>query len=375
MRVCHIKLRTFLPASETFIYRRVCDPEVESLVLTGSRERAADFPLPPNVTVRSLDAESLSSQTIDRHVFETTGQSPWYTGQIIGARAGVVHAHFLEGAWAALPACRQAQIPLVASFYEGDFHETYYAPLWWPRARAVFQSAACVITVSDFMVGLLQNIGCPQDKLMKIPCGVDLDEITFQPRSQRPDMPLRILCIARLHPLKGIQYLLRACQMLKQDGHSFEARIIGDGIERERLLLLRSELGLCERVDFLLDVPRSTVIEQLKWCHLLVLPTLKDSQGLVLLEAQASGAPVVSTRTGGIPESLEEGKSGLLVPAEDPCVLTAAIRCFIEKPGLIASMGDDGRRFVESRFSHREELSCLRRVYRDLGSSALSLSR
>lgn len=364
MRVCHLKINSFLPPSETFVYHRVCDPELEHVVLASHRENEVKYPLPENVTLYTFAQASGLVRWIDNRLMSRWGKSFWYTSRVVKSHPDVIHGHFGAGGWLASTASIQKNIPLIVTLYGSDFHQVYFQnSVWKFRIDSLFQHATYLTVISDHMVDMVRQAGCPKEKLVKIRCGIDLSELPFQKKQLTKGDPLHILCVARLHPIKGVEYLLRAAKILQDQQYPFELRIIGDGELRAHLQQLSSELGLTENVHFLLNTPRPETVANFGWCHVLVLSSLMESQGIVLQEAQATGSPVIGTQVGAVSESFIDGETGFLVPAKDPQAIAEAMIKFIENPELIPMMGKKGRQFVVDRFDVQKELISLRDLY------------
>ena len=119
----------------------------------------------------------------------------------------------------------------------------------------------------------------------------------------RTGAPVRLLCVARLAPVKGHRYLLRALARLREAGLECELTLAGDGPERDALERQAAELGLADAVRFL-GFQRQTEIRTLyRWCDLMVLPSLSEGIPISLMEAMACGRPVVATTVRGVPQS------------------------------------------------------------------------
>lgn len=364
MRICHVRVGRFLSSSETFIYRRICDPQITHSVVTDSRINVDRFALPASVSVQTFVTAHPLHRWLDGRLINRTGQSSWYTQMILHENADIVFGHFSAGGWMALPACWIGGLPLIVALYGSDLHTTYREDKTWRRRTdLVFRRADAIVVSSDYMANDLSDLGCEKSKIVRIRCGIDTDALPFCSKDLRPDEPLRILCVARLHPVKRISDLLSACRILKDNGIAFELRLIGDGPLREHLQRMVDGLGLAESVQFLLDLSRQETIANFGWCHVLVLASQIESQGIVLQEAQAVGAPVIATRTGALPEGLIDGETGLLVPLGDPVAIARALLLFVKQPHILPLMGHRGRRFVEEKFGAADEIRQLRLLY------------
>lgn len=178
--------------------------------------------------------------------------------------------------------------------------------------------------------------------------GVDSKRFTPPAETRRPDGPLRLFAAGNLHPIKGLHHLLHALAQLPRE--SVRLAIAGDGEEQGRLRDLAAALDLGGRVEFLglrNDIPQ-LLRESDVFVHLVVVP---EAFGFAIAEAMASGRAVVASGTGGIPELIRDGVSGLLVPPGKPDALAAALRRFVDEPALRARLGAAARAEVERRFT------------------------
>jgi glycosyltransferase involved in cell wall biosynthesis len=168
--------------------------------------------------------------------------------------------------------------------------------------------------------------------------------------------------VARLTEQKGHSHLLHAIQLLLNSIPSIHLAIVGDGELRSQLEDLSIQLGIKEHVHFLGF--RSDVLNLMCEFDILVVPSLFEGFGLVLLEAMAAAKPIVATRVSAIPEIIVDGKTGLLVPPCDPRGLAQAILQLIMNPGLALNLGYCGRKQLEQRFTVQKMVEDTVRVYR-----------
>jgi glycosyltransferase involved in cell wall biosynthesis len=191
--------------------------------------------------------------------------------------------------------------------------------------------------------------------------GIDVQ--TFHPAASPRDTasPRRILYVGRLTEPKGIEYLLMACARLRDAGRSVHCDIVGGRVANEvnyflRLKKLRRALGLEAIVELLGAQPLERVLKRYNDSDVFVLPAVMAPDGRrevipnVLIEAMAMQLPVVSTTMGAIPELIDDGVSGLLVPPRDADALAAAIARVLDDADLRAALGVHARRRVEERF-------------------------
>lgn len=196
----------------------------------------------------------------------------------------------------------------------------------------------------------LVEFGFDNARIISHPIGVNTQQIEFKVREQL-GTEVAILTVARLHPEKGLDYGLRAVARLiaRNPSKDVQYRIIGDGEDRYRLMALIDELGLHAHVTLLGPLPTASVINWMHASHVFMLPSLAEGTPTVLLEAQASGMPVLATDVGGVRDIVQDGLAGSIVPASDAAALTEKLQQFIDHPEAWPRMGHEGRRFVEEK--------------------------
>jgi glycosyltransferase involved in cell wall biosynthesis len=230
--------------------------------------------------------------------------------------------------------------------------------------RENLQNARFVITNSEYNRSYLESIVGDhfQDRVIRIYNGVDLER--FDPSSNHHENPevFRMLCVARLIEQKGLLYLLKACRLIKDRGISFECEIIG-GPEEEMFMnylletrKLYRQLDLEGCVKFSGKLPFEKILDKYKNSHIFVMPSVIGKDGSrditpnSLIEAMAMKLPVISTTVTAIPEIVEDGISGLLVPPGDENALADAILKLIADAELRKRLGENARKKVESQF-------------------------
>jgi colanic acid/amylovoran biosynthesis glycosyltransferase len=195
----------------------------------------------------------------------------------------------------------------------------------------------------------LLEFGFDARRIRLHPIGVDTRRITFQVREPR-GARLDILTVARLHPEKGIEHGLRAVAALiaRRPDTVVRYRVIGDGQDRDRLAALVEALGLSAEVELVGPLPTPDVINWMHASHVFLLPSLAEATPTVLLEAQATGLPILATDVGGV-RDIVAAQAGFLVPAADPNALADRLTVMVDHPERWPDMGRAGRRFVEER--------------------------
>jgi glycosyltransferase involved in cell wall biosynthesis len=188
------------------------------------------------------------------------------------------------------------------------------------------------------------------------PMGVDMELFTRQTSYQPPQSrdELRLFSCGRLHPGKGHDDLIRAVAWLHREGVDVKLTIAGADVDgdgyRTRLERLIGQLGLSLRVHLAGALSEQAVVDQLERAHLFVLASHHEALGVATMEAMAMEVPVVVTRTGGVPELVEDGCEGVLVAPRHPIELARAVRGLAASPLDCRRMGRAGRRKIEAGF-------------------------
>jgi len=282
---------------------------------------------------------------------------PLWTGLITALRTGgldVMHAHshryghVLQAAAVA----RRTGVPLVVSTH---YHPADRREPGWKRGLLrlqdhifgvlAYRTAAALVVETDLEAARVAEFA-PRRKIRKIPPGVDLDEWST-PGTDRapPGLPERfVLYAGRIASNKGLDVLVKAWSQIPTSERPGLVLMGRDWGERARLEALAAELGLRDSVAFLGHVPdRAAYRAVFRAARAFVLPSEWEAFGLVLLEAMAADLPIVATGVGGVPEVLENGRAGLIVPYGDPQALSEALRTVVHDEARRSELIQRGR--------------------------------
>jgi glycogen synthase len=254
---------------------------------------------------------------------------------ILAARADVVHVHLGEDL-AVLPvgaaAARLHRLPLVLTVHTSlrhtlavsDLRSAILKTLGGPIERWGEHSADAVLAITPRLFRLLVSDGVEADRVHLIPPGVNpsLFEGPFEDPFSGVGRP-RVLFVGRLAPQKGVRVLVAAAGLLEDE--SAQVLLVGDGPERPALEREAERLGVGGRLHFVGFLAHDRLPAVMSHADLLVLPSLYEELGTVLLEAMQAGLPIVASKTGGIPDVIEDGVNGMLVPPGDPEAIALAI--------------------------------------------------
>jgi colanic acid/amylovoran biosynthesis glycosyltransferase len=284
-------------------------------------------------------------------------------------RYDVLHAHFGPVAKSFRFARRLWQAPLIASFHGYDFCTV-------PRKEGVqvyhelFATADLFTVNSDYTRAQVEKLGCPPEKIRKLPVGLALQEFPFSERRYQPGEPVRVITVGRLVEIKGHEYVIQALAKVHASGLSVRYDIVGDGPLRPKLQQLVGELGVDKLVVFHGARSSSEVRDLMEQAHIFVLASVsiegdQEGQGLVVQEAQASGLPVIVTRHGALPEGLLPGRSGFVMPERDVGALANELTRLIGAHETWPKVGRAGRKFVEENYDIQKLNATLINFYRD----------
>ena len=305
-----------------------------------------------------------------------TGNMRPYLRLMESQRPSLIHAHFgIEGVYA-LPLAVRLKIPLVTTFHGFDAtlstHAMLGSPAWFRYPllrRKLAREGDLFLCASLFIRERLLATGFPESRTHTHYIGVDCQAI--RPREDFEERPV-ILHVARLVEVKGTRCLLRAFATLAQRYDGVQLVIIGDGPLRRPLEALAVSAGIRDRVEFLGALPHADVLAWMRKAAMLVLPGIRtatgreEGLGMVLLEAAATGLPVIGSRVGGIPECILEGRTGFLVPERDEAALAERMGELLDDTVKRRQMGTEGRALVERRFDIHRQTEALENLYDSL---------
>ncbi len=296
-------------------------------------------------------------------------------------RIQIVHTYNFYPNVFALPAARLARAPrVVASIRDTGVYQT---PMQKRVQRLACRLADCIVVNAEAVRRWLVEEGYPRAKIAVIRNGVDLSRFKGQDDGGRlrrelgvpPHAPI-VAVVSRLHELKGLDDFLVAAAALAARHRDVRFLIVGDRLAvkdgavvtddayRAGLEGLAQRLGIADRVVF--TGFRPDVPELLHEVAVSVLPSLSEGLSNFLLESMAAGVPVVATRVGGSPEAVEDGETGILVPARDAARLARAIDALLSGPDLARRMGQAGKRRMAEHFSLDGMARATERLYRSL---------
>lgn len=329
----------------------------------------------PGTPIDDLPSFSFASARFREFRFLLTGNDSELSNFVQRHNVKIIHAHFGPGGVEIMPVAARLGIPLVVTFHGWDVrlgaetaaHRSPYERLYRWRLPRLFHQSSAIICVSQTWRDRVLTLGCPPQKVHTNYLGVDSQ---FFDGVRGEFDPLSMIYVGRLLRQKGVHILLEALRQLRIRQISAHLTVVGDGPERPHLQHIAVEQNL--PVRFLGQRTLEEIRELLRVAAVLCAPSTTlggespEALGLVLLEAQAMGVPVVATRNGGIPETLQDRRTGFLVDQGSSAALADALATLLCDPSLNRTFGQNARAFVCDRFDIARCYRALEDLYDDI---------
>lgn len=364
LRIAHASLTPRLRERERALAR--CYPDVELEVVTTDRWREAEIEV--EATDDDLFAVRKARPLLSRHIQLFAYDPRQIISSLRRHRPDIIdlNAEPYSVACAEVLTLRNwlaPRVPVVLGTCQNIFHR--YPPPFNLFERRGLKQAAAAYGCSDTVRELLIAKGF-RKPIRVIPFGVNVNEYTV--RSPRPaGETLTIGFAGRMLPAKGLDILAQALSTIADD--KWKLLVVGDGPEREPFLSMLSDLNLTDRAQVTGGVKYDEMPQLFQQMDLLVLPTqttkrVREQFGRVLIEAMASGVPVIGSTCGAIPEVI--GDAGVVFPEGDANALATAIRRVLATENLRRELARAGRRRVERHYSWEQVASQMYELFRDV---------
>ncbi|WP_124728319.1 glycosyltransferase [Staphylospora marina] len=356
-----------LPYSETFVVNQAEHLKRYEPVYAGSR-RVSGLTLPEDrVMVVNEGGAAGKIREIGAKLF---GFPDSFTSRVARLGPSLIHAHFGPDGLQALDLAKRTGLPLLVTFHGYDVttrdeHAASWSHRHYVRNRMRLAGEGTLfIAISRFIRNKLLEQGYPEEKVRVHYTGINLDFFRPDPAVPRGRT---VLFVGRLVENKGCRYLIEAMTEVGRTNPDVELVIIGDGPLRESLQ--RQAEAARVRCRFLGVRPVEEVREWMKRAAVFCVPSVEihtgasEGIGTVFMEAQALELPVVSFATGGIPEAVIHGQTGLLAPPRDVAELARHLCRLLDDPELWTAMSRRARRHVEKLFDLKKQNGLLEDIY------------
>ena len=287
-------------------------------------------------------------------------------------RPGLIHVHFGDIGWENLFLKRILRKRYIVSFYGYDYSSLFAKnPVWSKRYRMLFEKGDAFIVEGSKACNTLVSLGCPKEKIFENHLGVDLSQIEFTERKHpRSGETIRLLQVATFVEKKGHRFTVCAFAKALEKVPDLSLTFIGSGKLQPEIQQFVRDLGLESRVNFLPPLPYRELMRIARTHHIFIHPSIHASDGdceggapVVLLDMQASGMPVISTRHCDIPEYVQDRITAFLVEEKDAQALTEQIIYLATHAELWPLMGRQGRDHVSRQYNAKMQTEKLEEIY------------
>lgn len=353
---------SLLPASETFIAHHAASLRRFRALLVG-QHAVAGIRLDPSTS------HILSLNPLEKIALYFLGRSAKLDRLVASHDVSVLHAHFVDNGMLLARYALRRRLPLMVTLHGADvLRRAQGIPLKRRLLRglllgSLFKAATRFLPVSDYMKDEAEKRGFPAERLTRHYLGIPVTPVEPAPPPAQPT----ILFVGRLVEKKGVTMLVEAVDRITQSGLAVRARIIGDGPLRESLRRSAEQRAL--PIDFLGAQPHDKVLAAMKEASVFCMPSSEapdgdnEGLGLVYLEAQMFGLPVVAFRQGAIPEAVADGETGILARDRDVGDLVRALSDILRDPARAMEMGRRGQAFVRTKFDIIQQSAGLEEIY------------
>ncbi|PZP55864.1 MAG: hypothetical protein DI586_05535 [Micavibrio aeruginosavorus] len=364
MRKAAVFLNQCLPLSEVFVAHQAqaFTRYRPTLIACRKVSPSVETKLPEII----LNKTGSLKEKIQETVFKATGYNSLLQKSI--RDCDIVHAHFGPVGWLASGIAMREKKPLVVTLHgfdvlkneisiktDGPLQASYAA-----NRKKLAQRASAFLCVSDYIKQRAIEFGFPEEKCHVEYLGIPMPQFETPKRQRNTGEPYRLFAAGRLVPFKGHTKLIEAAAIVQEAGYDIELHIAGDGYLRAELeaqaaaSLKKYKFHGAQTHENMMTLMRESDI----FCHSSMhMPNGQtEAFGLVVLEAQCAGLPVVAFASGGVPEALDAGKTGLLAEEGNAEEFAAKIITLIDHPDLYQKMSDAAPFFVQENFDNRAQV-------------------
>jgi glycosyltransferase involved in cell wall biosynthesis len=369
-------IATFLKPEMLHVYRQVRRLQNwENIVICQKRENPSAFPydhieIMPKPRTHQL-RRWWQMKVLKQPVLMYRSEARQLRRRLEHLRADLLHVYFGHIGVHLLPLLEILPIPAVVSFHGADAQVNFDQPKHRELTLRMLGLVRLVLTRSASLADRLVELGCPREKIRLQRTGIPIDELHFRQRMVPADGAWRCVQASRLIAKKGLNTTLAAFARFAQRFPKARLTFAGDGPLRETAWQKVVQLGLADRVKFsgFLSQPelRALYDQSHVFIHPSETPENGDQEGVpnAMLEAMALGLPVLATTHGGIPEAVENGVSGILVPERDDAALGDELCALAENPARYEAMSRAAADRVRKLFDLRVTVAALEGYYNE----------
>lgn len=372
---------TFLKPEMRHIYRQVTGlRRYDTFVMTRERKEEATFPF-ENVEVIPRARKNFVKRFWLKYVMEKP--PVYYRGELqvlmklLKRRpADLMHVYFGHTGVHLLPFIQEWKQPCVVSFHGMDIQPRPQQEGFDAQMQELLKTVPLVLARSHSLMAGLQMLGCPSEKLRLNRTGIPLEDFPFHQRPMPADGSWRFVQACRLIEKKGLKTALRAFAEFRAGHPKAKFAIAGDGPMKAELEAMIGEFGLSDAVEMHGFLGQAELAALYRGAHVFMHPSEmtpdQNQEGVPnsMLEAMATGLPVVVTAVGGNPDIVRDGIDGLLFPRGDAAGCAAALRRLLTEPGLAAKLGANARHRAHEKYRLETTIDRYHALYRRLSGLA-----
>jgi colanic acid/amylovoran biosynthesis glycosyltransferase len=389
---------TYLKREMQSLYRQIANlREFRTVVFAEQMENVAEFPFEPVVKMEKRTEPRYRGNFLKRFWFKHVVKQwppPVAIGHVGNAgqyyhpydlvdllaewKPALVHVYYGHKAVKYRRMLEASGVPWLVSFHGVDVVKFIDQPGYLEGLRQVFTEARLVLARSESLLARLKELGCPPEKLRLNRTPVPLDDITFQERRPPADGDWRLLQACRLIPKKGLFTTLKALPAVVALWPRLKFVLAGTGPDEARFREAVRAAGLEANVELLGWIDQDRLRAEFAKAHAFLHPSelteTSDQEGVpnAMVEAMAAGLPIVATTHGGIPEAVESGIDGLLVPEKDHAALAEAILRLLDDSELLGRFSRQANASVRAKFGFAEQIGALEGCYAEaMGASPI----
>lgn len=370
---------TFLKPEMLHIYRQITALErVRPIVIAQKRENAERFPFDRLNLVAKPQIHFLrrfwSRQVRGRPWQISDGELQRLIRILAKNDAQLLHIFFGHIAVHLLPLIAAWPKPSVASFHGADVLVDMEKPAYRRATKQMLEAVRRVFVRSESLRQAVLDLGCAEEKIDLVRTGIPLEEFPFRDRDFSTNGEWRLVQAGRLIEKKGLVTTLHAFTRFLREHPKATLTIAGEGPMRAELQQLISKLRIDDRVTLAGFLSQEKLRETFYASHIFLHPSETGGDGNQegipnsMLEAMATGLPAFATTHGGIPEAIQNGVSGILIPERDHAALASALLAAVNDRNVLLRLGRSGSDVVREKFDRRKQAQRLEQIYLNLCS-------
>jgi colanic acid/amylovoran biosynthesis glycosyltransferase len=369
---CAHYISSYLSIPENWIYRIVIHHKKFAPIFFSRKKQ--NLNLFPISNLHSLDDFGRIRQYLEIFKFKLLGHFVFMKNNCKVNQVQILHVHFGYHGVKMIGLKRNLNIPMICSFYGDDAFYHPYVGSTMKKYTLLFKEASKILVLGPYMKAQLVKLGCDENKILIHHLGIDSDKIRFEKRAIKKGEKMRFLLASSFVGKKGIDIAIQALAKFKVS-HEFSVDIIGDGPLKNEILEVIVRCGMEDRIKLHGYQPYSYLINLAYSCDVFIQAsrTMKDNRKegtpMSIVDAMATGMPVLSTTHSDIPEIVKDGLHGYLAEENSIVSLEACIQKLFNEPEKIEVFSVNARQWVEKEFNAKVQADRLEQCYTDVLSN------